>query len=62
MESEPVLSESTKRRRAKKEGQKLPEAVLQLYAILKEFDFEDRRRLIDGVEVLLRDKEPAHAK
>ncbi len=62
MENEPVLSESTKRRRAKKEQSRFPDAVAAMYEILKDFGEGDRSRVIHSVEVLLEEPEVPDAK
>lgn len=44
------------RNRDAKAAQRIPNAVTALYELLKEFNADERKRLIDSVDVLL--KEP----
>lgn len=55
MENEPVLTERQKRNRADKEAQRIPNAVAAMYALLKDFFPEQRKRIVDSVTVLLGD-------
>lgn len=49
-----AASDRTAKRRAKKEARRFPDAVAAMYDLLKDFDAEDRGRVIGAVEVLLR--------